>query len=107
MAATDRYAFWGWDPSAGGYCATPSSALDWFRKDMEVYAQYALDHGAIFQAVFTTVANIHVTTDDMIRTGAYGNYSRILQLALDENQGWSRLAWKAIQICQILSPACQ
>ena len=104
VAATDRYAFWGWDPSAGGYCATPSSALDWFRKDMEVYAQYALDHGAIFQAVFTTVANIHITTDDMIRTGAYGNYGRILQLALDENHGWSRLAGKRFKYVKYYRP---
>lgn len=104
VAATDRYAFWGWDASASGYCATPSSALDWFRKDMEVYAQYALDRGALFQAVFTTVANIHVTTDDMIRTGAYGNYSRILQLALDENQGWSRLAWKRFKYVKYYRP---
>jgi hypothetical protein len=104
VAATDRYAFWGWDSSAGGYCATPSSALDWFRKDMEVYARYALDRGALFQAVFTTVANIHVTTDDVIRSGEYGNYGRILQLALDENQGWSKLAGKRFKYVKYYRP---
>ena len=104
VAATDRYAFWGWDASAGGYCATPSSALDWFRKDMEVYARYSLDRGALFQAVFTTVANIHVTTDDIIHSGAYGNYGRILQLALDENQGWSRLAGKRFKYVKYYRP---
>jgi hypothetical protein len=104
VAATDRYAFWGWEASAGGYCATPSSALDWFRNDMEVYARYALDRGALFQAVFTTVANIHITTDDMVRSGEYGNYGRILQLALDENQGWSRLAGKRFKYVKYYHP---
>jgi len=104
VAATDRYAFWGWDGSDGGYCATPSSALNWFRNEMEVYAQYAFDHGALFQAVFTTIANITVIKDDAIRGGEYGDYGRLQQLALDENQGWSKLDARRLKYVKYYHP---
>ncbi len=91
IVGTDRYAFWGWDPSAGGYAATPSSALLWYYRTMQDYSNYAETQKATFAAVFTTIVQIKTTTKEKIRLGVYGNHQRIYLLAKEHRHGWNKL----------------
>jgi hypothetical protein len=86
---TDRYAFWGWDSGAGGYSATPFSALNWYRSDMKYYSDYAKMHRAVFVSVFTSVGNIKITTKAEVESWRYGDPDRIFELAKSKNQGWT------------------
>ncbi len=91
VSGTDRYAFWGWDASAGGYAATPFSALNWFKNDMDAYAQYARRANSHFEAVFSTAVTVGVASAEEVRDGSFGDYERILRLARNNNQGWTTL----------------
>lgn len=92
VMGTDRYAFWGWDASAGGYSATPASALNWLHEDLKAYEQYARANGAEFASVLTANRGVTIVTDQALRGGSYGDYARIMRLVDQGNMGWARLA---------------
>ena len=88
---TDRYAFWGWDGSAGGYSATPTSALGWLLEDLKAYETYARANGAEFESVLTANRGVMLLSDQALRSGAFGDYARIMRLVDQGSQGWARL----------------
>jgi hypothetical protein len=104
ISASDRYAFWGWDPSAGGYAATPASALRWFRAELDHYSTDARRAGAQFQAVFTTAVQLELTSEDAVRRGDLGDPERVLALARTGNQGWSRLSGSRLAYTKYYRP---
>ncbi|WP_157726488.1 hypothetical protein [Imhoffiella purpurea] len=91
MLGSDRYAFWGWDGSAGGYSATPSSALKWYTNETRKYVKYANDLGIPYTAVFAGLANEMIVSNEKVESGAMGEVERIKEFVESRNQGWSRV----------------
>lgn len=87
---TDRYAFWGWDPSAGGYCATPRSALAWLWGSCRQFAATAT--GSEFGVVLSASRMRQAIDAAQVGSGRYGDSARIRSLAAAGNQGWSVLS---------------
>lgn len=85
MLATDRYAFWGWDPSAGGYCSTPTSALKWFRNEC---LRWAGLFGGDFTVAICGSRLAMWASESTVASGSLGTPDRIRALAAAGNHGW-------------------
>ncbi|MBK6920603.1 MAG: hypothetical protein IPH07_24595 [Deltaproteobacteria bacterium] len=85
--ATDRYAFWGWDPSAGGYCATPMSALRWYWAEVQRWVAL-LGPGCTIAICGSRLAMW--ASESTVASGSLGTPDRIRALADAGNHGWAR-----------------
>ncbi len=97
IMGTDRYAFW-WEFSGGGYLASPGSALNWTRKQAELYYQEAAKRGADFWLVIASTGyvmpgNEWVDVDRMPYTTQENRElsERSLQFAEDGRMGWNKV----------------
>jgi hypothetical protein len=70
IIGTDRYPFW-WEFGSGGHRATPSYALNWFRRQMDAYYRETQARGVEFQATFTADTLEYLGTEDQVRKSFY------------------------------------
>lgn len=92
LLGSDRYAFWGWDASAGGYAATPASALGWLLSELTFYSENARSLGKPYTSVLTFNKGPMFISAAQVASGSYGDAARISNLVAQGSQGWALLS---------------
>ena len=100
----DRYPFWGWDASAGGYAATPDGAIAWYARELAEYARRARRCGGEFQVAFNARALIWTVSRANIASGGYGDAARVLALAERRAVGWEPIVGDRFRFIKYYRP---
>ena len=91
VMGTDRYTFWGWEWSGGGYASTPAFALKTYNHEMDFFRAPSDASGSLYQAVFTTSFWLETIREADVLAKHPNEYPRVKELVALGNQGWKDL----------------